>query len=343
MTKKDTGHPPETGIFSTYIIYDNISEITIVIPLINFDNALPSGKMPLVLGLGVFDGVHRGHQKIISKLVEMADRCGALPAAVTFFPHPRQVLHPENPPPLLMPLEERCRLLRAAGAQRVGVITFDASFAEISAEDFLALLCREYPVAGICVGSRWRFGRNGAGDQKLIRRFAEEKEIEFFPCQEVLVNGEIASSSAIRRSTAAGYLDHARQMLGRPVRLYGKIAHGNQIAGSLLKAPTANMEVSCGVLPPDGVYSGRVKLNDILYPAAVNIGFSPTFQGRKRRVEAHVSGFSGSLYGEELTLELLHFIRPERGFESHEKLMAQIKMDVERVRNDFEQEKEIFA
>ena len=186
-----------------------------MIPLIKFDNALPDGKKPLVFGLGVFDGVHCGHRKIMAELAEMALKCHALPVAVTFFPHPRNILHPENPPQMLMPLSERCRLLCAAGAQRVGVIQFDARFAEIEAKEFLDLLCREYSVAGICVGSRWRFGRYGAGDQELIRSFADKKQIAFTPCQELLVNGEIASSSAIRRSTAAGYLDHARQMLGR--------------------------------------------------------------------------------------------------------------------------------
>jgi riboflavin kinase/FMN adenylyltransferase len=133
-----------------------------------------------------------------------------------------------------------------------------------------------------------------------------------------MINGETVSSSAIRRSTAAGYLEHARAMLGRPVRIFGKVQHGNKVAGSVLEAPTANIDVAYGVLPPDGVYSGRVNINGVMCPAAVNIGFSPTFQVNRRRVEAHVLDFSGSLYGMELELELLDFLREEKSFSSPE-------------------------
>ena len=309
-------------------------------PLIKFDEML-SGSETLVLGLGVFDGVHLGHCRIMAELSSMAQRCHAIPAAVTFYPHPRAVLCPDDPPQMLLPLSERCRLLRAAGARLTGVIDFTQEFADVEAEEFLNRLfsAAGFRLAGICVGSRWRFGRGGAGDKELLRRFAAGKQIEFSPCQELVIKGETVSSSAVRRSTAAGYLDHARAMLGRPVRVFGKVRHGNRIAGSVLSAPTANIDVTCGVLPPDGVYSGRINIGGSWYPAAVNIGFSPTFQVNVRRVEAHVLDFSGSLYGEELELELLHFLRREQSFSSPEELMKQIRKDICRVRNDFENEK----
>ena len=301
---------------------------------------LPADR-PLVLGLGVFDGVHLGHRKIISELCAMAERCQAVPAAVTFSPHPRAVLCPSDPPQMLLPLEERCRLLRDAGAVLTGVIPFSSEFGSVSAEDFLDHLLNsgKFRLAGICVGSRWRFGYRGAGNRELIEKFAAENNIDFVPCQELVINGETVSSSAIRRSTAAGYLDHARAMLGRPVRIFGHVQHGNKVAGSVLEAPTANVEVEYGVLPPDGVYSGRLKINGVMYPAAVNIGFAPTFQVNRRRVEAHVLDFSGSLYGKSLELELLHFLRGEKIFASPEELMQQIKHDIARVRTDFENEK----
>ena len=308
-------------------------------PVINFNEALPAG-VPLVLGLGVFDGVHSGHRRIIAELCAMAQRCQALPVAVTFYPHPRSVLCPADPPQMLLPLEERCRLLREAGAALTGVIPFSAEFAAIPAEEFLDFLLNsgDFRLSGICVGSRWRFGRYGAGNRELIQRFASDNHIEFLPCQELVIKGETVSSSAIRRSTAAGYLDHARAMLGRPVRVFGRVQHGNNVAGTVLAAPTANIEVEYGVLPPDGVYSGRLKIGGKMYPAAVNIGFSPTFQVNRRRVEAHVLDFSSSLYGENLELELLHFIRSEKKFASAGELMAQIRSDVARVRTDFETE-----
>jgi riboflavin kinase/FMN adenylyltransferase len=301
---------------------------------------LPSDR-PLVLGLGVFDGVHLGHRKIISELCAMAERCQAVPAAVTFDPHPRAVLCPSDPPQMLLPLEERCRQLRLAGAALTGVIPFSSEFGSVKAEDFLDYLFNSgrFRLAGICVGSRWRFGCRGAGNRELIQKFAEKNNIEFVPCQELVINGETVSSSAIRRSTAAGYLEHARAMLGRPVRIFGKVQHGNKVAGSVLEAPTANIDVAFGVLPPDGVYSGRVNINGVMCPAAVNIGFSPTFQVNRRRVEAHVLDFSGSLYGMELELELLDFLREEKSFSSPEELMQQIKQDIARIRTDFEQAK----
>ena len=310
-----------------------------MIPLIKFKETLPADR-PLVLGLGVFDGVHLGHKRIIAELCDMARRCQAVPAAVTFYPHPRSVLCPADPPRMLLPLEERCRLLRAEGAVLTGVIPFTPEFASVSAEDFLEYLKNSgmFKLAGICVGSRWRFGYRGAGDKMLLKRFAEKNQIEFTPCQELVFNGETVSSSAIRRSTAAGYLDHARAMLGRPVRIFGKVRHGNKVAGSVLEAPTANIDVEYGVLPPDGVYSGRLKIGGVMYPAAVNIGFSPTFQVNQRRVEAHVLDFSSSLYGEELELELLHFLRGEKNFSSPAELMQQIKSDIARVRDDFKRE-----
>ena len=298
---------------------------------------LPSDR-PLVLGLGVFDGVHLGHRKIITELCAMAERCHAVPAAVTFDPHPRAVLCPSDPPQMLLPLEERCRLLRRNGAVLTGVIPFSAEFGLVSAEDFLNHLFKSerFRLAGICVGSRWRFGCRGAGNKELIQKFAAGNKIEFVPCQELVMNGETVSSSAIRRSTAAGYLEHASSMLGRPVRIFGKVQHGNKVAGSVLEAPTANIEVEYGVLPPDGVYSGRVNIDGTLYPAAVNIGFSPTFQVNRRRLEAHMLDFSGSLYGKTLEVELLHFLRKEKTFASPEELMQQIKCDIARVRTDFE-------
>ncbi|MBQ7206937.1 MAG: riboflavin biosynthesis protein RibF [Lentisphaeria bacterium] len=305
--------------------------------LIKFDVPLPGGGVPLVLGLGVFDGVHLGHRKIISELCDMAVRRHAVPAAVTFHPHPRQVLCPDDPPRLLLPMEERRRLLRDAGAKLVGVIEFDQKFAAMEPLDFLERLrsAPEFHLAGICVGSRWRFGHFGAGDKTVIAAFAEANGIGFSPCEELVIAGETVSSSAIRRAVSAGKLDHARELLARPVRLFGTVGQGNGIAGKMLKAPTANLEVSCGVLPPDGVYAGGVRLGNLLHPAAVNIGLAPTFGGISRRVEVHVLHFDGDLYGAGIVLELYSFIRPERKFASPEALMERIREDMRLVEEDF--------
>lgn len=306
--------------------------------LIKFDAPLPGGNTPLVLGLGVFDGVHLGHRRIISEVLAMAKRHDAVPAAVTFHPHPRQVLCPDDPPRLLLPMTERRRLLREAGAQIVGVIEFDKKFAVTEPLDFLEALLheREFRLAGICVGSRWRFGHFGAGDKEVIKRFSAANGVDFTPCEEVVIGGETVSSSAIRRAVAAGRIEHAGALLGRPPRLFGTVARGNGIAGSVLHAPTANLEISCGVLPPDGVYAGSIRIGSRNFPAAVNIGFSPTFGGADRRIEAHLLSFDGSLYGMELELELLSFIRHEQKFSSPEALRTRIREDELLTRQAFE-------
>ena len=306
-------------------------------PLIKFDAPLPGGDTPLVLGLGVFDGVHLGHRRIISEVLAMAERHRAVPAAVTFHPHPRQVLCPDDPPRLLLPMAERCRLLHEAGAKIVGVIEFDRKFAAMEPMDFLKdlLLSPEFVLAGICVGSRWRFGHFGAGDKKVIEKFASANGIEFVPCEELVIGGETVSSSAIRRAVSAGRIEHARSLLGRPPRLFGTVRRGNGIAGKVLHAPTANLEISCGILPPDGVYSGRIRIGADTFPVAVNIGVSPTFGGVTRRVEAHLLSFDGSLYGAELELELFSFIRHEQKFSSPEALRERIREDELLVRQAF--------
>ena len=291
----------------------------------------------MILGLGVFDGVHLGHRRIISEVLAMAERHRAVPAAVTFHPHPRQILCPDDPPRLLLPMAERCRLLHDAGAEIVGVIEFDRKFAAMEPRDFLNGLLRspDFVLAGICVGSRWRFGHFGAGDGEVIEKFASANGIDFALCEELVIDGETVSSSAIRRAVSAGKIEHARTLLGRPPRLFGTVRRGNGIAGKVLHAPTANLEISCGILPPDGVYSGGIRIGAETFPAAVNIGLSPTFGGVTRRVEAHLLSFDGSLYGTELELELYSFIRHERKFPSPEALRERIREDELLVRQSF--------
>ena len=307
--------------------------------LITFDAPLSGVRRPIVFALGVFDGVHIGHRKILTELLSLAGKYDALPAAVTFWPHPREILGLEAPP-LLLPLEERRRLLRQAGAAVTGVIRFTEDFSRMEPETFLEQLLESTPspLAGICVGSQWRFGRGGRGNQEIIRDFASRRGIGFVPCREVELEGQTVSSSAIRKCTACGELALARRMLGRPVRLFGKVGQGNQVAGSVLNAPTANLEVQYGVLPPDGVYAGRVLLEGNSHPCAVNIGLAPTFGVNIRRVEAHLLDFSGCLYGKELELELFQYLREEKHFSSPESLMAQIGQDVAAVRERFREE-----
>lgn len=296
-------------------------------------------KRKLTLGIGVFDGVHLGHRRIIDDVCELARKTGAVPAAMTFDPHPRAVLRPDEPPLLLVPLKERVRLLREAGAELVWVARFTPEFANLEPEQFLdrLLSCPEIRLTGVCVGEQWRFGRGGAGDGAVLAAYAGKHKFTFHACPELELDGETVSSSAIRRAVSAGRLDRAAEMLGRPYRLTGTVERGYHAAGERLNCPTANLAFSAGVLPPDGVYAAAAFHDGNSYPAAVNIGFGPTFgwENPRRRVEVHLLDFEGNLYGAELGIEFLRHLREERTFSDPEALRRQIEGDILRIRSFF--------
>ncbi len=286
--------------------------------------------IPRIVAIGVFDGVHRGHQKIIRTAAEIAADRNAVPLVLSFSPHPRQLLVPDAPPPLLMPENERIRYLYRAGAQESAFINFTPEISGLEPEVFLQTLADNslFRIAGICVGEHWKFGRNGCGDGRLLRDFCEKNQWLYCGVPEICIDGEIISSTALRTAVSAGELDKFRLYSGREYTLYGKVVHGFAIAGEKLHAPTANLGCDAGVLAPDGVYAGSAAVDGKIFPAAVNIGFAPTFGGTQRRVEIHLIGFAGTLYGENLAVELHKFIRPERHFDTPEELKKQIAADI---------------
>ena len=285
----------------------------------------------MILGIGVFDGVHLGHRRIIAEVVDMARRTGALPAAVTFFPHPREVLCPDSPPRLLLPPEERLRRLRKAGAAVVGIIDFSAAVAATEPADFVdRILAGPRHIRGICVGVNWRFGKNGVGDTRFLADALARRGVAFRAVPELAMDGMIVSSSAIRDAISAGELAGAEHMMGAPAALYGEVVPGFHEATELLDAPTANLRVDHGVLPPNGVYATWAVVDGKRLPAITNIGISPTFDRdeRERRVETHLlSGFSGDLYRRKLTVELKRKLRDETRFPSPAALKRQIAAD----------------
>ena len=230
-------------------------------------------KRKLALGIGVFDGVHRGHRLIIDEVCGLARKTGAVPAAMTFDPHPRAVLRPDEPPMLLVSLKERVRLLREAGAELVWVVPFTPEFANLESGQFLDRLfaCPEVELTGICVGEQWRFGRGGTGDRAVLADYARRHGLEFHACPELQLDGQVVSSSSIRRAIASGKLETAAKMLGRPYRLTGAVERVYHAAGDRLGCPTANLTFRAGVLPPDGVYAAAAFLHGVSYAAAVNV------------------------------------------------------------------------
>ena len=293
---------------------------------------MPAGVQKLVIAFGVFDGVHPGHRLIVAETCALARERGGVGAAVTFVPHPRAVVGRPGAaaPELLVSVEERLKRLNACGAAVTGVIDFTPEFGTLEPEAFLAGLLRrrDFELAGICVGEDWRFGRRGRGDAALLERFCVANNLGFKAVKRLKYGTKDISSSAVRALIRQGKLDEARSMLGSAPCLAGTVVSGSHIAGKELEAPTANLQLEYGVLPPDGVYAGSAEVGARRFPAVMNIGFAPTYGGNERRIEVHLPGFSGNLYGSFLTVELLGFLRPERKFGSSGALREQIVLDI---------------
>ncbi len=285
--------------------------------------------------IGVFDGVHRGHQKVLETLRAIAARSGSVPVVVTFYPHPRSVLTPDTAPPLLFPQDEKIRLLHRCGAEAVVTIPFTREFAALSPDEFLdqCLHSGTVRLTGVCVGSAWRFGAKAAGAAADLERRAHQDHFIFEPVDEVRYGKLIVSSTEIRRAIAAGDLATATAMLGRSYRLFGAVERGLGLAGKMLGAPTANLHLDAGVLPPFGVYAGLAGPEDgsERYPGIVNIGVAPTVRREDHpapKVEVHIFNKSLDLYGKRLAVELISNVRREKRFGSLDELRAQIQTDI---------------
>jgi riboflavin kinase/FMN adenylyltransferase len=295
------------------------------------------GFKRVVIAVGVFDGVHIGHQLLIKRLLEMAKTEDAVPVALTFFPHPRNILQPDSPPALLMSPAKKVELLHSYGVEAVVTMPFSKDFASLSPEDFIrnCLSTPRIDLRGICVGSSWRFGSEGKGDVTTLEKFAEKGHFKFEAVEELLIGSEPVSSTAIRRAISSGLLERAAEMLGRNYRLGGEVEAGRKIAGSTLEHPTANLHIRYGIVPPNGVYAGIAHFNGKDYPSAVAIGVSPTFRTYPEgniRIEVHLLDFKGDIYGESIEVELLSYLREERCFSSASELKTQILEDVSKIK-----------
>ncbi|MFA7231594.1 MAG: riboflavin biosynthesis protein RibF [Victivallaceae bacterium] len=310
----------------------------------SLDALASNGITRACIAIGVFDGVHCGHQLLIKTLTAMADEHNATPVALTFYPHPREVLSPENPPPLLVPPWKRIDLLHYYGAEAVVTLSFSASFARQSPEDFIrnCLYSPRVEIKGICVGSNWRFGANGSGGIEVLEHYAAQGHFAFQAVDELAVDGMPVSSTSIRRAIASGLLNNAEKMLGRPYSLCGIVEKGHSVAGRELGSPTANLKVSYGVMPPAGVYAATAVFDDRRMLAAVNIGNSPTYnrpEDANGRLEVHIINFYGNIYGKMMEIEFHEYLREERCFSSPSELKVQVIKDIEQIETFFNSNK----
>lgn len=291
-------------------------------------------KAKSVAALGIFDGVHLGHQELLRQAVSLADTIGATPMAVTFDPHPQALLRPDAAPKLLQTLSSRVAKLHQYGALRVDVIPFTPDFAALDPVDFLTSICDgQAKVAGIVVGVDFRFGRGRSGDARTIQAFAEERGIAVRVVDEVTLNGTAVRSTAVRTALGETDLETVKALLGRDWSLTGKVVRGKQL-GRQLGWPTANVEHGHDIaMPAPGVYAGWAVGEFGRRMAAISIGTNPTVAaGNPVTFEAYLLDFDGDLYDAELTVGVTHHIRGMEKFATLDALKARIAEDVDSTR-----------
>ena len=285
-------------------------------------------KQPVHWAAGFFDGVHRGHRRVIAS----AQTEGALRGVVCFTPHPLAVLKPEFAPLLLTPAEEKKhRLLEAEGVDILLELPFTHELAAMRPEQFLDALCSASTVAGISVGSNWHFGKGGSGNADFLRAQAALRGFRACINDMLVEGGKTVCSTAIRRHLAEGNINRANELLGRPFSVCGRVEHGQKLARQL-GFPTANIALPANAaVPKRGVYAVQTRIRGELHTGIANIGLRPTIDEKIKinRLEAHFTSWkNGEFYGDILDVELLRFIRPETKFESIDALKKQIEIDL---------------
>jgi riboflavin kinase/FMN adenylyltransferase len=287
---------------------------------------------PLAIAIGVFDGVHIGHQELIRQTAARAKQQGGRALAATFDPLPIQALAPGAPPSALSAVEDRARLLHEAGADDVVVFRFTKEFAALPPEDFVRRLAEAGEVRAIFVGADFQFGRDRAGDVRTLAAAGPTYGFEVIVATPVKLDGEIVSSTRIRNALLAGDVVNAARLLGRPYSVHGTVVHGAK-RGRALGFPTINLAVPPErLLPRDGIYAMSVRVRDEEVAAAASLGVRPTFGGGDRTLEAFLLDWEGNVYGDKIEAAFVKRLRDELRFASAAELSDQIARDVENTR-----------
>jgi riboflavin kinase / FMN adenylyltransferase len=289
---------------------------------------------PLFLAIGVFDGVHRGHQAVISTSADHAKAVNGTPVVVTFDPHPEKVLRPERAPHLITATQHKIALIRNLGVRQLLMINFDQQFAATEPEDFVEqLVSHSKPLREICVGHEWSFGRKRRGNLDLLKKLGQRFDFQVVGVPQVKANGEVVSSTAIRQAIEKGDFASAAAMLGREYTILGTVTRGDNL-GKKIGFPTANLSAHSEQFPPNGVYAAEAKIDNELHRGVINLGVRPTVSGGKKErvLEIHLFDFNRDIYGQNVEVRFIKFLRPEKKFENLEALVQQIRQDVEQAR-----------
>ena len=291
---------------------------------------------PSAVTIGVFDGVHRGHQHLVGVLLERARQGDLAAVAITFNPHPRTVLRPGTAVTYLTSLEERVELLQGLGLDAVAVLAFTSELAQLSPQEFLGLLVQELDMKLLVVGPDFALGRNRAGTIGVIRQIAEKLGFRLEVAPLLAEDGEKVGSSAVRQALEKGDVETVARLLGRPFSLRGPVVAGDR-RGRTLGFPTANIAIGLDrALPAYGIYVTRAYVRENSYASCTSIGIRPTFNIEPRpTIETYILDFDDDIYGEEMRIDLLKRLRGEERFESVDDLVAQMQRDIEGTREYF--------
>ena len=284
---------------------------------------------PSSIAIGNFDGVHLGHQKVIKKMLEEAQKDQLLPIALTFNPHPLKVLKPQEAPPLITSLEEKIRILKLLGVKNIIVLDFEEALFNLSPEEFVKeILLGKLKAKFVVVGENFRFGKNRVGDVNALCELGEKWGFRAFIQPSVILEGMPVSSTRIRRIIREGNMKEAWKLLGRPFKIVGKVIYGRK-RGKRLGFPTANINPETELIPRRGVYAVFVEAEESLFRGVMNIGFNPTFDDKTLSLEVHILNFNRDIYGERLGIYFIERLRDEKRFANIEELKKAIKRDLE--------------
>jgi riboflavin kinase/FMN adenylyltransferase len=292
-------------------------------------NITPKGET--LLTIGVFDGVHAGHRYLLEKLQQRAAEKNLLSGVITFNPHPQSVLHPHNQLPWLSNLEDRVRAFQEIGINIVAVLTFAPKVAQLGSREFISLVKKYLRMRGIIVGPDFALGRGREGNIELLRALGREMDFSIEVIPPYKINGEVVSSTLIRRVLAQGDMKKVERLMGRYFQLGGKVITSDK-RGRVLGFPTANLDIRPQqALPGNGIYATIAQIDGKQFSSATNIGIRPTFGEGEKTVETHLLNYKGDLYGKDIRLEFVQKLRDEQRFPSSEELKAQIEKDVREV------------
>jgi len=293
---------------------------------------LAKPKQQTLLTIGVFDGVHLGHQRLLTRLRDEAGKNNLVSGVITFKSHPQIVLSHAGDLRWLIDMDTRVDMIRNLGIDIVVPLTFTPELAQITAREFLRLLKDKLKMRGMVVGPDFALGRDREGDLERLRLLGKEMDFGVEVMPPVLMSGEVISSSAIRQALAKGELEKVEKMLGRPFILSGPVVYGDK-RGRALGFPTTNLDIKPDqALPGDGVYVTLAHVGGEYLPSVTNIGLRPTFDGKGRLVETHILDYEGDLYGRKLDIEFLSKLRDEKRFGNVDALLAQMGEDVKQAR-----------